>query len=386
MTELIQFSEHLIQDGFAYSYALSAADLTGNGKLDLVVPDTNVGLYWYENDGKGNFTEHLIQRRTGQWLERHAIADIDGDGKPEIVLVDNINGCLLYFFYEGDPRDSSSWQYRYITEGGLPGAYDLTVADFSGDGGLDVAASDWRIGNSVSWFKNRNQSWIKHVIGHGVGESRTIEAADFDGDGYLDLLAGARVGGEVMWYENPGCGGQYNWEKHVIDSVPGPWHGHAVDMDGDGDLDVVMALWDFDPSLIAGSSPLISGHQESGGAGLNQVVWYENNGKPELGPWKKHIIADDFPMAFEAVAADIDGDGQIEVVATSGTDLEGRVVLFKHGGDPRGPWEAQVLKKDWPNARQVILADLDGNGRLDIAACAERGSNELRWWRNEGSA
>ncbi len=101
MTESIQFSEHLIQDGFAYSYALSAADLTGNGKLDLVVPDTNVGLYWYENDGKGNFTEHLIQRRTGQWLERHAIADIDGDGKPEIVLVDNINGCLLYFFMKG---------------------------------------------------------------------------------------------------------------------------------------------------------------------------------------------------------------------------------------------------------------------------------------------
>ena len=90
-------------------------------------------------------------------------------------------------------------------------------------------------------------------------------------------------------------------------------------------------------------------------------------------------------MAFEAVAADIDGDGQIEVVVTSGTDVEGRVVLFKHGGDPRGSWQAQVLKEDWPNARQVILADLDGDGRLDIAACAERGSNELRWWRNEGS-
>jgi hypothetical protein len=43
----------------------------------------------------------------------------------------------------------------------------------------------------------------------------------------------------------------------------------------------------------------------------------------------------------------------------------------------------QILKQDWPNANQVILVDLTGDGRLDIVASAERGSNELRWWRNE---
>ena len=84
------------------------------------------------------------------------------------------------------------------------------------------------------------------------------------------------------------------------------------------------------------------------------------------------------------MAGDIDGDGQVEVVVTAGTDEEGRVVLFKHEGDPRGPWSQQVLKEGWPNARQVLLADLDGDGRLDVVACAERGSNEIRWWRNEG--
>ena len=382
MAEMIRFSEHLIQDRFRYAYALSVADITGDGSLDLVAPDTNVGLYWFENDGRGNFTRHTIQRRVGQWLERHAIADIDGDGKLEIVSVDNINGCILYFAYDGDPRESSSWRYRYVTEGGLPGAYDLTIADLNGNGSLDIAASDWRIGNSFSWFENRNSSWTRHVVDDGVGEPRTIEAADFDGDGRPDLLGSARVGGEVVWYKNPGEQGRA-WEKHVIDSAPGPWQGHAVDMDGDGDLDVVMTLWDFDPDDVAGTSPL-TGSLNPGSERLNQVVWYENDGSPEAGPWKKHIIADDFPSPFEAVAGDIDGDGQIEVVVTAGTDEEGRVVLFKHEGDPRGPWRRQVLKEGWPNARQVLLADLDGDGRLDVVACAERGSNEIRWWRNEG--
>ena len=42
-----------------------------------------------------------------------------------------------------------------------------------------------------------------------------------------------------------------------------------------------------------------------------------------------------------------------------------------------------VLKENWSNANQVIVADLDKNGRPDIIACAERGANDLRWWRNE---
>ena len=118
---------------------------------------------------------------------------------------------------------------------------------------------------------------------------------------------------------------------------------------------------------------------------MNQIVWYENDGSPDSVPWKKHVIADGFPSAFEAIAADIDGDGQIEVAAT-GWGHDGRLALFKHRGDPTGPWAMQMLKQGWPNAAQGILVDLTGDGRLDIVASAERGANELRWWRNEGPA
>jgi len=376
MGTLINFSERLIGDGYAYAYGIAAVDLTGNGALDLISADKNVGLYWFENDGRGNFTRHIIHERADEWLERHVVADINGDGQPEIVIVDNINGSLLYFAFTGDPRDRNNWRYHYICEGQLPGAYEVTVADFDGDGDLDVAASSWRKGNQFAWFEQRRNNdgseWVKHLIEENIAETRTMEAADFDNDGKIDLLGTARVGGQVVWYENAGDPVNHPWRKHIIDHVPQPTHGHAVDMDGDGDLDVIMAL-----GMSPAQDPLDLQYQ--------QIVWYENTGEPTQTPWPKHLICDCLPNAFEAIAADLDNDGQMEVVGV-GWDKTGRVALFKHRGDLRGPWDMQIIKDGWTRANQVIAADLDGDGRLDLAASAEIGSNEVRWWRNEGQS
>jgi hypothetical protein len=52
---------------------------------------------------------------------------------------------------------------------GLPGAYDVAVADFDGDGGLDVAASSWRKGNRFDWFEQRDGRRIQHPIEENIG-------------------------------------------------------------------------------------------------------------------------------------------------------------------------------------------------------------------------
>ena len=64
MADLINLTEHLAQGGYNYAFGISAVDLTGNGVPDLVTPDTEVGLYWLENDGQGNFTRHIIHERS----------------------------------------------------------------------------------------------------------------------------------------------------------------------------------------------------------------------------------------------------------------------------------------------------------------------------------
>jgi hypothetical protein len=378
----IRFSEHLIADNYAYSYGIAAADFDGDGDLDLTSADytPHNRLYLFENAGPGDFKKHIIQRDDPERLERHIVGDVDGDGDLDVVIVKNLRGHLLWFENSGRPVDGNLWQRHVITTE-LPGAYDVAVADFDKDGDLDVAASSWLLGNQFAWFENDGTPavdvWKKHMIEKDVGETRTMCSADFDGDGDIDLLGTGRNVSQVIWYENQLQGKSVTWKKHLIDDKSRcPAHGHPADMDGDGDLDVVMALGFF---YRPGSGDKNASLERKD----NQIVWYENNGKPAAGSWQKHIIAEDFDDAFEAVAADLDGDGDVDVAATSWRN-PGRLAWFENHGDPKGDWTRHLLKNNWRSANQVIIADMNSDGRLDIVAGAEHGSNEVRWWRNEG--
>ena len=139
-------------------------------------------------------------------------------------------------------------------------------------------------------------------------------------------------------------------------------HGFLADMDQDGDIDVLMT-----GGLGAGEHP--SNHQ---------VVWYENVGSPGQGErWLKHIIDEGFWEGFEAVSADLDRDGDLEVIVTGFGD-RGQIAWYENLGDR---WQKHPLKKHWIKAVQVITPDLSGDGWPDIAAVNERGL-EFRWWKN----
>ena len=369
-----RFTEHLLMDTYTYPYGIAAADLDGDGDLDLTSADAlpNNSLYWFENQGDGRFQRHFIQNDDPERLERHAVGDVNQDGHPDVVIVKNLRGDLLWFENSGRPADGKLWQRHVITEGELPGAYDVALADFDNDGDLDVAASSWRLGNEFAWFENdgspEDGTWRKHVIEADVAETRTIRTADFDRDGDMDLLGSARVAGLVLWYENQAGPEGVTWKRHVIDTAPAAAHGEPADLDQDGDLDVVMAMG-------MATKP--------GEDVVHQIVWYENQGTPDGLTWKRHVIRAPFEQAFEAVAGDLDGDGDLDVAATAWGDV-GRIVWFENSGNPSGRWKMHTLKSPWIRANQVIAADLNGDGALDLAAVAERGSLEFRWWENQG--
>lgn len=399
----LRFSEHLIADRFGYAYGLAAADLDGDGDLDVTSQNiagssasrdepTLSTLSWFENDGRGTFRRHVIHMGEPGWFERHAVGDVNGDGRPDVAIVNNRDGHILWF--ANSERPTNRWT-RYVVTTECTRAYDVVLADLDGDGDLDAAASGYASGR-VTWYENPgrqgwDREWQQRVIDDHMPEARTIRAGDFNNDGKVDLL-GASVGAEnvalgvtdfrqhgssVAWYENPGRPAENSWNRHVIDDRSrAPIHGHPTDLDGDGDLDVVMAR-----GMRDGLIP----------ENLHEVVWYENIGDPGTGlDWAKHKIGG-LPFAFEAVAADLDGDGDKDVAATAWSKGD-RVVWFENPGDAEGTWPVHAVRENWYAANQVIVADFNGDGRPDIAATADNGSariahkgaNELRWWRNEG--
>lgn len=386
----VAFTEHVIAGKYYYAYGLAVADLDSDGDLDFTSSDTlglpgtpetdpkregKGNLYWFENDGKGVFSRHFIQKDESGYLERHAIGDVNGDGRPDIVMVKNRVGHLIWFENSGQPTDGALWRRHVITTDFMR-AYDVALNDVDRDGDLDVISTGYR-GNVLAWFANPGadklggKEWKKEVIDDQLEEARNMRLGDFNGDGILDPLATGFMGGVTAWYEQTG-NATAPWKRHVIDqSSPQPAHGMGADIDGDGDADVVMAVG----MRVVENRANLDAHE---------VIWYENTWKGER--WTKHLI-DKLPFAFEAVAGDLNGDGRLDVVAISYAKTAAHLVWYENPGDFKSSWKKHVLKSDWAYGNQVVIADLNGDGRSDILA--ESGSDrravpwsDVRWWEN----
>lgn len=339
------------------------ADVTDNGKLDIIAYSPGQGTFWYENP-----SWHAYRMSAGDeggagsgTGEAGIVADVDGDGYPDFIA-----SGLMWFqnprAWGGDPH--GLWAEHPI----LPiDDHDLAVADFNKDGRIDIAVvgglveqtapDQWKLLDNATYFPNRGP--------HGAGTA----VCDINGDGYADLLS-TDLNGNLAWWENPTPGAgtiETAWTEHVIGAGSA---GNAnsmtgVDLNQDGRPDVV-----FDNPY-----------------GTGGLYWYEQPANPDA-PWIEHTIDPSVAYCHQGsiVVADMNADGLSDLVITEQEQSPQKRVMiyFNEGGG--ASWTQDVLAVT--GGINQVVGDLNGDGLPDIVS-ANHGyfgaPNPLEAWITQGS-
>jgi hypothetical protein len=364
----IFFKRQIITASADAAISVDVADLDGDGDVDVLsasVGDNRVA--WYENDGRRGrprFTPHVISTRGRVPVSVHA-ADLDADGDLDVIAASDADNEIAW--YENDGHAPPSFA-RHVISTAARAASSVFAADMDGDGDMDVLSSSI-IDDKIAWYENDDgspPSFREHVVtqdpGPGEGFANfplSIAAVDLDGDRDKDILFAATGASIVGWYVNNGASPPTFVPRVIADiftPVSGPTSVFAADMDADGDLDVLSA---------------------SGGD--DKITWYENDGARPPSLTARTITSTAF-HAWAVGAADLDGDGDVDVL--SGSFDDNRVYWYDNQGGFPISFVTRVVTTEARAARSVGAADLDGDGDLDVIAPSFE-DDTVAWFENQ---
>lgn len=296
-----KFEKHLLGDMALSDKGGVAVDIDGDGFVDQVSGGT-----WFKNPGKKGSPWKKFENGAIFAYDMQA-ADINGDGANEIIALTQQEGTYIYF---PGKKPEKKWKSKLVGDGVSGGIAPIGIGDIDSDGDLDIVRSNL-------WFDNLNgdaSKWSDHKTlrfaksqGKFAYSTRTF-IIDMDGDGDVDIVQtqANEPNGSIVWHENKDGRG-INWYVHkVANETLQDLHSLCVaDFDNDGDLDI-----------FSGGGPMTQDLYK------RCLIWENVEGKGEK--WEKHEIA--FKTeCFDAVAADIDKDGDIDIV---GKPWKGKVVYI----------------------------------------------------------
>ena len=228
-----------------YGNDVELADLNGDGALDAAFfPYTTYGTYYstrefWLNDGSGHFTSN--GQNLNMRADEGALGDLNGDGSVDAVDL-SYNGYIETWLNDGS---------GHFTQGAtFGGTYSgLAVADLNGDGNLDLFVSG-NFTDAVFLNDGSGGFALETTLAGSYGEA--VALGDFNGDGTIDAVVAGRDGANQVFFGD-GSGGFSDSGQTLL--IGGATYGHAhdvqlADIDGDGDLDIVLARLNDLPNQV----------------------------------------------------------------------------------------------------------------------------------------
>jgi hypothetical protein len=309
------------QNVYSQSFACFADDLNGDGYADLIVIGfPGAPCHWFENPkGKaGHWKQHLIWHSACN--ETPLYVDLFKNGKRVLVMgtqpkgKDN-QGQMAYFSPGPDP--TKPWVMHPISAPSAPGnevpgtrrfSHGLGVGDVNGDGRLDVICTG-------GWWEQPAKAdgkapWKFHPAKLGP-DCADMYAYDIDGDGKADILSSSAHRYGIWWHQQrAGAKGSPTFlSKDLFPRLVSQTHALVLaDINGDGLLDLVTGKrwW---------------AHGPKGDADPNlpaRLYWFEaRKGRDGMTSFTPHVIDEDSGIGTQFVVADVNGDGLLDVVTSN---------------------------------------------------------------------
>jgi len=361
----VTFTERVVSTNAPLSTSVVAADVDGDGDTDAVTAEYQINtVAWYENNGATppGWTKHFVDNGTALGATTVAAGDVDGDGDADVFSA-NLNDEGIAFY----ENRGTSWVKQVLT-GYWVGAWVVHVADVDGDGDLDGISG---LGQSncgpplscpgVEWYDNNGTTpptFTARAVSPDQSGSGAVHAADLDGDGDVDIPSVDTSPNQVLWFENSGAH-PLTWTKRIIGTVNEPWSVFSADVDGDGDVDVLTAS-----------------------SGNSLIAWHENNGASPPG-WTTRTVSASCQGATAVRAADIDADGDIDVVGgCSGGSPSGRW-YENNGGSP--PIFTEHPVGMCGSAMGIFAAAVDADTDIDVLCSTNGIPGKVLFFENNGT-
>ncbi|MCV2886374.1 FG-GAP-like repeat-containing protein [Aestuariibacter sp. AA17] len=357
-TNAPNWSQHwseLELDATADFSTLSVGDVDGDGDTDYVAG--NSALYWYENDGSGSFTRHLINSSGGTSLQS-IIVDVDGVNGNDILVSDYSQDAVYWMQNDGSQNFTRIALPTDVSSPRL--AAGMIATDLDGDTDIDVAVVRQNGNDAVYWYENDGAGGFVQRTAFAFGEGQSafgLAVGRVDADVYPDLIVGqytedtsGTIYPNVFWFKNNGDG-TFDTTVQAINSGATDsvvyWL-DADDINGDGFADIAVAsrnsenvilyqndgAGNFTPNTVAnigagGASTHIIDYDADGDKDLlvtttSRVILYENNGSSIFTELELSNTGNNFRFVY---AANFDGVGSQELIVVDSAD--NRVVQFK---------------------------------------------------------